>query len=121
MCVRFRPGRVLGTTLTFGVVVPLSVLGGLYGVSVLTGVAFGDFVFGLTAAVAVGVLLFSGVGRRLDAARPKSELFRKSATAHVREQSATGADGRSVPTRFVLVVAGTVVLGWLVVIAFFVR
>lgn len=112
-----RTRRIIYAALIFGVFVPVVILGLLYGGSRIVNIDFGTIVFGLTALTTVAWLLFAGWGRRMDAARPSGELFRNSATDYGKEVSRGRYAQLPLPARLLFVLTGTVVLGWLVVIA----
>jgi len=99
----------------FGVAVPVLVLAALYVAAGAVTVAFGDFVFGLTVVAALAWTLVGISGRRLAAARPDGELHRGSASDYGREVAAGSYARLSAPIRLLLVLTGTVALGWVVV------
>lgn len=114
---RARLKRLLHAILLFGGAIPVVVLGLLYGGSRIVGIDFGRVVFGLTGLTTLAWLLFAGWGRRMDAARPSGELGRNSATDYGKEVSQGRFVQIPLPVRLVFVLTGTVLLGWLVVIA----
>lgn len=103
----------------FGVVFPIVTLGLLYGFSWVAGVNFGNLIFGLSIVTA-GVWIFVGVlGGRLDAARSSGELFRLSATTDGTEVSSDDGPGFPLPARVLIVLTGTVVFGWIILLTVF--
>lgn len=103
----------------FGVVFPVLTLGVLYGFSWVAGVNFGNLIFGLSIVTA-GVWIFVGVlGGRLDVARSSGELFRFSGTTYGSEISADEEPGFPLPARVLIVLTGTVVLGWAILLTVF--
>lgn len=114
---RSRSRQVLRAGLVFGAAIPVVVVGLLYGVSRVASVEFGTVVFGLTGLTALAWLLFAGSGRRMDAARPTGELFRQSATDGGADVSRGRYAQIPLPARILFVLTGTVVLGWLVLVA----
>lgn len=109
--------RLLRAVALFGIAAPLLVLVALYGASrLVVAVAFGDLLFGVTILTAATWLLFAGSGRRLDAARPESELARNSASDYGSELSRGSYAALSRSGGVLVVLTGTVVLGWIAVI-----
>lgn len=80
-------------------------------------IPFGTVILGMTALTTLAWFVFAGWGRRMDAARPSGELFRNSATDYGKEVSEGTYEQLPLPTRLLLVLTGTVILGWAVVIA----
>lgn len=111
-----RLRRFARPVLLFGVGVPLLAIAALYAVASAVDVAFGDLLFGLTVVAALAWTLVGVSGRRLDAARPSGELHRGSASDYGREQSAGSYARLTAPFRLLVVLSGTVVLGWLWVV-----
>lgn len=114
---RSRSRRILYAVLVFGAAIPVAVLGLLYGGTRVAGIDFGTAVFGLTGLTALAWLLFAGWGRRMDAARPTGELVRNSATDYGTEVSQGRYAQLPLPARVLFVLTGTVMFGWLVLIA----
>lgn len=112
-----RSLRIVRAVAVFGVVLPVVVLGVLYlGVRAL-GLVFGDVVFALTILTMGAWVIFAGWGRRMDAARPSGELFRSSATDYGSEVSRGRFAHIPLPARLVVLLTGTVALGWIVIMA----
>lgn len=112
-----RRSRIVWSLAVFGVAIPVVVLAGLYLASTMIGVAFGDVVFGLTILVVVVWVVVAGWGRRMDAARPSGELFRNAASDYGSEVSRGRFARFASPARLLVTLTGTVILGWVVVIA----
>ena len=111
-----RVSRFVRPIAVFGVAIPLVVLAGLYVVAGVVDVVFGTVLFGVTV-VAAGAWTLVGIsGRLLDAARPSGELHRGSASEYGRELSGGTFTRLSTPFRALLVLTGTVLLGWFGVI-----
>lgn len=109
---------VLGkAVLLFGLGIPLVVLAGLYGGGWIAGFEFGDIIFALSAVTAVAWVVFAGWGRRMDAARPSGELFRLSSTDYGEEVAAGTYTRLPLPARVLFVLTGTVILGWIILLA----
>lgn len=103
--------------LVFGLAVPTVLLVSLHYASRAAGIEFGNVVFALTALATLAWFLFAGWGRRMDAARPTGELFRSSATQYAEEISTLEYDSLPMPARLLVILTGTVVLGWAVLLA----
>lgn len=111
-----RGELLVKAVVVFGVVIPLALLAGLYYGSRAAGFEFGNVVFGLTGATTLAWLLFAGWGRRMDAARPTGELLRSSATDYGKEVARGTYARLPLPARALVVLTGTVVLGWVVLL-----
>lgn len=111
-----RLRRFVRPVFLFGAAVPILAIAGLSAVASVVDVAFGDLLFGLTVVAALAWTLVGVSGRRLDAARPSGELHRGSASDYGREQSEGSYARLTAPFRLLVVLSGTVVLGWLWVV-----
>ncbi len=116
---RPHSSRLVRAVAVFGVGIPLVVLTVLYAGSRAADLEFGNVVFVLTGLTAVAWFVFAGWGRRMDAARPASELFRFSATTYAKDVSEGTYARLPLPTRLLFVLTGAVVLGWVVLLATF--
>lgn len=107
----------LGEGLRFGLALPFLALGGLYLGSVALDVVFGNVIFVLT--IVMGGLWFVAVGwgRQTMAANPINEVLFGSGSRFTREQG-TDADDSGLPfgTRVLVVLTGTVMWGWLILL-----
>lgn len=114
---RSRIRRLWAGVLIYGGGIPLVLLAGLYAGSRLAAIEFGTVVFVLTGLTALAWILFAGWGQRMDAARPTGELFRRSATDYGSEHGRGRYPRLPLPTRVLFVVTGTVLLGWVSLLA----
>jgi hypothetical protein len=103
--------------LVFGLGIPLLVLAGIYGGSQIANVQFGNIIFALSVVTAVAWVVFAGWGRRMDAARPSGELFRLSSTDYGKDVAAGTYTRLPLPARVLFVLTGTVILGWIILLA----
>lgn len=109
--------RLFGVVGLLGLGIPVIIITGLYIGSRAVNVHFGDVMFGFTGLTILAWIAFAGWGRRMDAARPTGELFRNSATIYAKEVSNGTFAYFPLPTRLMLILSGTVLWGWIAVVA----
>lgn len=105
--------------LLLGVAVPAVVLVLLFAASELVGVSFGDVIFALTIVAVVVWLGMTGWGRRADAASPMGAFLWGSDERYGEEMADGGGALPPMKVTLYLVMTGTIVLGWIVLIVVF--
>lgn len=114
-----RPSNreLLSEVLLFGLALPLVALGVLYLGSVALDVVFGNVIFVLTIVMGGFWFVAAGWGRRMVAANPINEVLFGSGSRFTRDRG-TDADDAGLPfgTRVLVVLTGTVLWGWLILV-----